>query len=147
MTMTTTPTRNERRSEAEAIAHAANLPPITMTQGDWERLGSLAEAATEIFPRTADFLTREVERAQVVASPAHPPDFVTMGSTVDFQDDITAQVRRVTLVYPEEADVGTGKVSVLTPVGAALIGLSSGQSIDFQTPSGGWRSLTLLKIA
>ena len=124
----------------------SDLPPISMTAEDRQRLGSLAEAAAEIFPRTADFLTREIERAQVVAAPPHPRAFVTMGSTVDFQDDLTAQVRRVTLVYPEEADVGAGKVSVLTPVGAALIGLSPGQSIDFQTPSGGWRSLTVLKV-
>jgi regulator of nucleoside diphosphate kinase len=53
----------------------------------------------------------------------------------------------VTLVYPPDADVTEGKISVLTPVGAALIGLSVSQSIEWQTPSGGWRSLTVLKVA
>jgi len=51
----------------------------------------------------------------------------------------------VTLVYPEEADVEAGKISVLTPIGAALIGLSAGQTIEFRIPGGRWRSLTLLK--
>jgi regulator of nucleoside diphosphate kinase len=55
-------------------------------------------------------------------------------------------VRRVKLVYPEESTTDSATVSVLTPVGAALIGLSVSQSIEFQTPSGGWRSLTVLKV-
>jgi regulator of nucleoside diphosphate kinase len=52
----------------------------------------------------------------------------------------------VTLVYPEAADVDAGKISILTPIGAALIGLSVGQTIEFQTPGGRWRSLTVLKV-
>lgn len=50
------------------------------------------------------------------------------------------------LVYPDEADVLEVKISVLTPIGAALIGLSVGQSIEWQTPAGGWRSLTVLQV-
>jgi regulator of nucleoside diphosphate kinase len=52
----------------------------------------------------------------------------------------------VTLVYPHEADLDAGRISVLTPVGAALIGLSVGQSIEWQSPTGGWRSLTVLRV-
>jgi len=59
---------------------------------------------------------------------------------------VTAQVRKATLVYPEDAGKGAHTISVLTPVGAALIGLSVSQSIEFQTPSGGWRSLTVLGV-
>lgn len=121
-----------------------DLPPITMTQTDRDRLAPLAEAATSIFPRTADFLIREVERAQIVDGA--PVNLVTMGAEVEFRDDVSGDVRRMRLVYPEEADVGAGKISVLTPVGAALIGLSVGQSIEFQTPAGGWRSLTALGV-
>jgi regulator of nucleoside diphosphate kinase len=69
-----------------------------------------------------------------------------MGSQVEFRDDTTGQVRSVTLVYPHEADLAAGKISVLTPIGAALIGLSASQSIEWQAPSGGWRSLTVLKV-
>jgi regulator of nucleoside diphosphate kinase len=65
---------------------------------------------------------------------------------VTFIDDISGQKRTVILVYPDEANVDAGKISILTPIGAALIGLSAGQSIEFQTPSGGWRSLTVIAV-
>ena len=67
-------------------------------------------------------------------------------STVRFVDEAHGQERTVTLVYPHEADIEAGKISVLTPIGAALIGLSTGQTIEFQTPAGGWRSLTVTKV-
>lgn len=122
------------------------LPPITLSGIDSERLDRLAAAAAETFPRTADFLAREVARATVVPSGFILPGLVTMGAQVEFRDDVTGQVRTVTLVYPENADLAAGKLSVLSPVGAALIGLSVGQSIEWQTPLGGWRSLTVLRV-
>jgi regulator of nucleoside diphosphate kinase len=69
-----------------------------------------------------------------------------MGSEAEFRDDATGQVRRVTLVYPQEADLEAGKISVLTPIGAALIGLSAGQSIEWHTLRGERRSLTVLRV-
>lgn len=123
------------------------LPPIVITRGDSEKLARIANAASEKFPRTADFLAREIERAQVIDDVENRPGLVKMGSRVTFRDDTTNQERTVTLVYPPEADVTEGRISVLTPVGAALIGLSVSQSIEWQTPSGGWRSLTVLKVA
>ena len=125
---------------------SAGLPPIALLAHDLERLRGLAEGAANKFPRTADFLAREVERAAILESPDVPPNLVAMGSTVEFRDDTTGHTRRVTLVYPAEADVSVGKISVLTPVGAALIGLSAGQSIEWQAPSGQWRSLTVLAV-
>ena len=122
------------------------LPPITLSTGDYERLDRLATAAADRFPRTADFLAREIARADVV-DPAHVlPGLVGMGTTVEYRDDTIDQARTVTLVYPDEADLAAGKISVLSPVGAALIGLSVGQSIEWQTPAGGWRSLTVLRV-
>jgi regulator of nucleoside diphosphate kinase len=122
------------------------LPPIVLLAHDIERLRRLADAAASKFPRTADFLAREVERASIVDLDGAPPNLVTMESTVEFRDDSTGRARRVKLVYPPEADVSAGKISVLTPVGAALIGLSAGQSIEYQAPSGAWRSLTILAV-
>jgi regulator of nucleoside diphosphate kinase len=122
------------------------LPPIVLLAHDIERLRRLADAAANKFPRTADFLAREVERASIVDSDGAPPNLVTMESTVEFRDDSTGRARWVTLVYPPDADVSAGKISVLTPVGAALIGLSAGQSIEYQAPSGAWRSLTVLAV-
>lgn len=123
-----------------------DLPPITLSGIDFERLNRLAEAAAERFPRTADFLAREVARATIAPSGFALPGLVTMGAQVEFRDDTTDQLRTVTLVYPEDADLEAGKLSVLSPVGAALIGLSLGQSIEWQTPSGGWRSLTVTRV-
>ncbi len=120
------------------------LPPIIVSGIDFDRLNRLAEAAVDKFPRTADFLAREIARATIAPSGSVLRGVVTMGSQVEFRDDTTGQSRTVCLVYPDEADLAAGKLSVLSPVGAALIGLSVGQSIEWQTPTGGWRSLTVL---
>jgi RNA polymerase sigma-70 factor (ECF subfamily) len=122
------------------------LPQIALTIADRERLERLVIASLERFPTTADYLAREIERARIIEPDQAAEDLVVMGSCVDFRDDVTGQVRRVTLVYPGEADVSSGKISVMTPVGAALIGLSKDQSIEWQTPGGEWRSLTVLSV-
>jgi len=123
-----------------------DLPPITLSGIDCERLDRLANAAAATFPRTAEFLAREVARATIVPTGFMLHGVVTMGSEVEFKDETTNQTRVVTLVYPDEADLTAGRLSVLSPVGAALIGLSVGQSIEWQTPGGGWRSLTVLGV-
>lgn len=106
----------------------------------------LAEAAAEKYPATADFLAGEIERAIIVSDTDLLPGIVGMESDVTFRDDISGQQKHVTLVYPTSADIVTGQISVLTPIGAALIGLSAGQSITFETPSGEPRSLTVLSV-
>ena len=121
------------------------LPPISLRLCDLDRLRNLADAASHKYPETADFLSREIERADILPDSRALPGLVTMNSQATFRDDFTGQERTVTLVYPEEADVEAGKISVLTPIGAALIGLSAGQTIEFRIPGGRWRSLTLLK--
>jgi regulator of nucleoside diphosphate kinase len=70
-----------------------------------------------------------------------------MGSEVRYCDNKTGEVRDVVLVYPHEADISLKRISVLTPVGAALIGLSIGQSIEFNTPGTRRRSLTVLGVS
>ncbi|HEU5016982.1 MAG TPA: nucleoside diphosphate kinase regulator [Pseudolabrys sp.] len=128
------------------ISMREHLPPITLSAADFERLDRLVDAAADRFPRTADFLAREIARARVVDAANVPHGLVGMGSTLEYRDDTTGQSRTVTLVYPDEADLAAGKISILSPVGAALIGLSAGQSIEWQTPTGGWRSLTVLRV-
>jgi regulator of nucleoside diphosphate kinase len=122
------------------------LPPITLTRPDCERLERLAHASMTRFPRTASYLAREVERAHIVEPSDDVQNFVRMGCCVDYRDDESGRVFRVTLVYPDEADFTAGKISVLTPVGAALIGLSPHQSIEWLSPTGERRSLTVLAI-
>jgi regulator of nucleoside diphosphate kinase len=125
---------------------AAALPPIVITASEAHRLSALADSSMAVFPRVAQFLARETDRAQVVADDADLHDVVRMGSRVRYRDDETGDVREVVLVYPHEADIALRRISVLTPVGAALIGLSVGQTIDFQTPSHQTRSVTILAV-
>ncbi len=121
------------------------LPSIAISARDANRLRQLAEVAADKYPETAEFLAREIDRAEIVPAD-RPMRSVTMHSEVTFGDDVSGDERTVTLVYPDAADVGAGKISILTPVGAALIGLSAGQTIEFQTPAGGWRSLSVKRV-
>ena len=122
------------------------LPPIKIRQSDSQRLAQLAEAAAETAPDTADFLAGEIERATVIPDTMSLAGVVGMESEVVFRDDATGLQKQVKLVYPKSADIEEGRISVLTPIGAALIGLSAGQAISFETPSGELRSLTVMEV-
>jgi regulator of nucleoside diphosphate kinase len=121
-------------------------PAIILSAEDYERLSGLAQAARGRMPGLADELAYEIGRARVLAKGKHPQDIVSMNSEVEFRDDTTGRIQRVWLVYPEEADISLRKVSVLTPVGTALIGLRSGHSITWETPKGEVRQLTVLSV-
>jgi regulator of nucleoside diphosphate kinase len=120
-------------------------PKIIVSNSDHSRLVGLASAAQERLPEVAEELLSEMERADVVAADAVPANVVQMGSTVTFVSD-GAQERRVTLVFPADADIGAGKVSIMTPIGTALIGLSPGQSISWTARDGRKHELTILDV-
>jgi len=86
-------------------------------------------------------LQLELDRAIVVSWEALPADVVTMRSRVRYVDETTGERRSVTIVYPTEADASKGRISVLAPVGAALLGLSTGQVIEWEFPDGTRRRL------
>jgi regulator of nucleoside diphosphate kinase len=119
-------------------------PEIVVGGTDHARLTSLANAAFDTVPDTADELLSELERARVVADEAVPQDVVRMGSVVEFESE--GDRKRVMLVFPPDADIAAGKVSVLTPVGAALIGLSKGQSIAWTARDGTSHALTIRSV-
>jgi regulator of nucleoside diphosphate kinase len=125
----------------------ADLPPILVTTEEQRRLSGLANSSMERFPRVAHFLAHEMERASIVPDDADLQGVVRMGSQVAYRDDSTGEAREVVLVYPHEADISRKRVSVLTPVGSALIGLSVGQTIEFQTPDRRTRALTVLRVS
>lgn len=120
-------------------------PQITLTANDYERLSLLARAAATRMPDIVSVLTEELERAYVVAD-ARPAQTVCMGSEVEFRDDSTGKVQTMTLVYPGDADISQRKISVLTPVGTALIGLRSSDSITWEARNGDLRQLTVLQV-
>lgn len=119
-------------------------PRITLTAEDYDRLSQLARAAAGAMPELAALLGDELERAQIVAE-GRPEDTVGMGSEVSFRDNTTDKVETVTLVYPGEADIAQRRISVLTPIGTALIGLGVGDSITWETRGGETRLLTVLR--
>ena len=120
-------------------------PPIVVTKADYERLSNLAEA-TGRAPVVRDYLAGELDRARVVADDQVAATVVTMRSRFVFRDDSTGDVRTVSLVYPGEENIDDGRLSILTPVGAALLGLSEGQSIEWETRIGESRTLTVLRL-
>jgi regulator of nucleoside diphosphate kinase len=123
------------------------LPPIVITMDEARRLNALANSNMALFPREAFFLAREMSRANVVRDDADLRSVIHMGSQVRYCDDRTGDVRDVVLVYPHEAQIALKRLSVLTPVGAALIGLSVGQTIEFKTSAHQTRSLTVLGVS
>ena len=121
-------------------------PEIIVSDVEVEKLLGIANAALERNPEIAEDLIAELERATVLAESQFPKTIVRMGSEVEFETDDGRLRRRVTLVFPAEADISRGRISVLTPIGTALIGLSSGQSIKWLTRDGREQMLTVLAV-
>lgn len=120
-------------------------PGLMLGDGDYTRLMSLVASMQARLPEVADDLIAEIERAEVVETGAVPGDVVQMGSTVEYQPD-EGKARRVTLVYPTEADIDAGKVSVLTPIGTALLGLTVGDRISWEARDGREQELTIVAV-
>jgi regulator of nucleoside diphosphate kinase len=122
------------------------LPNITITAHDLSRLDLLTGLTTRYRTPAMEFLARELRRAQIFPSYALPGGIVNMHSRVRYRSDETGAARTATLVYPGEEDSEEGKVSILTPVGSALIGLSAGQSIRYEDADGRTKTLTVLEV-
>src|SRR5688500_13569153 len=124
------------------------LPPIVISAGDRERLVSVAMSAltSDRAAPTASNLLSEVSRATGLAEEAVPRNVVVMGSEVEVHDDIRNTRARLRLVYPNEVALGSDAVSVLTPLGVALIGLSEGASIQWCTATGDLSRVTVLRV-
>lgn len=117
---------------------------IYVTERDMARLERLL-AITNRSKNALD-LEEELSRAVVVPSDRIPPHVVTMNSKVRFRDENTGEESEVTLVYPQDANPSEDKVSILAPVGAALFGLSVGETIEWQMPTGKTRKLRIIAV-
>jgi regulator of nucleoside diphosphate kinase len=121
------------------------LPDIVIGRADYRRLTVLALAGSGHSAEVADDLLYELDRAMIIADARVPKDIVRMGSGVRYRTS-EGDERQVALVYPAKADIAAGRISVLTPVGAALIGLREGQSITWMTRDGRKQMLTVLDV-
>jgi len=111
---------------------------ILITQADFDRLRGLVESPRY---RATHFallmiLKEELDRGRVVAADEVPNGVVTMHSRVRVRDLKADESESYTLVYPDEADINDGKLSVLAPLGIALLGTKVGQLIKFDAPAG-----------
>jgi regulator of nucleoside diphosphate kinase len=109
-----------------------DMPSVFLTEADFTRVMALQPDPS---------LRAELERAIVVPRESIPPRTVTMNSVVRYRDTHADVAREIQIVFPDDADAASGKVSVLAPVGAALLGLESGQAIDWTFPGGETRTL------
>lgn len=120
-------------------------PDIVVNTEDHRMLTKLAYAGINEASTVADDLLYELDRASVVPPEQLSPDVVRMGSTVRYRTTDGDQ-REVTLVYPAGADIDCNCISVMTPIGAALVGLRKGQSITWLTRDGRKQVLTVLLV-
>lgn len=127
-------------------AKAKSRPPIQLRESDADRISDLAVGVEARLPHVAELLLREIERARIVPDNRLPADVVGMGSLVRFKDETSGAERTVRLVYPHEADIEAGKVSILTLVGAGLIGLKQGQSIRWEDRDGHPKILQVVAV-
>lgn len=106
---------------------------IIITDVDLDRLRPVIDQNDS---PASDSLDAELRRAKVVPQHEVPADVVTMNSEVVYEDCATSARRTVQVVYPKDANASVGKVSVLAPIGSALLGLRVGQSIEWPVPTG-----------
>jgi len=138
---------SESHRSSTTASGAAARSRIQVTKADHERLQRLIEAWSD--NRDADAteaLAEELDRAEVVPAERIAGNVVTMNSRVVFEDQRTAERREVWLVYPHQSDVERGRISVLAPIGSALLGLAVGQAIDWPLPGGQVKRLRIVEV-
>ncbi|MGH8460985.1 MAG: nucleoside diphosphate kinase regulator [Stenotrophobium sp.] len=122
-------------------------PAITISSRDFDRLDRLLESIKGVEANNIAALRSELMRAEVVEPEKMPAGVITMNSRSRLLNESTGKTHELTLVYPKDADGAAGKVSVLAPVGSALLGLSAGQSIDWVMPDGNVARLKALEVS
>jgi len=112
---------------------------IHITDFDMKRLRQLLEGTKAWNKKDRQYmedLEAELDRAVIVSSNDVPPDVVTMNSELQVKDLATGKKMTFRLVFPSDADFERGKVSILAPIGTALIGFRAGDTVDWKVPSG-----------
>jgi regulator of nucleoside diphosphate kinase len=121
---------------------------IIITQADYGRLRRIIESFRDLQPKDAehlDALERELESATVTRSTEVPHDLVTMKSRVRVLDLSSGREMLYQIVFPGEADLRGNRISVLAPIGMALLGRAAGAVVEWQVPSG-MRRLLILEV-
>jgi len=128
------------------IAAGGARPPLHMLAAESDMIASLALQTEHRQPLIASMLLEEIERAELHDAGTLPETAVTLGAEIDFVDEKSCQLRSVQLVLPRDANIAEGRISILTPMGAALYGLTAGQSIDWPDLDGKSRRIEILRV-
>lgn len=121
-------------------------PPIHLLAEESDMVADLALQSEDRYPVVAAMLLEEIERAELHQPETLPDTAVTLGSEVDFIDENSSQMRTVELVMPALANIARGRISILTPMGAALYGLTQGQSINWPDLDGHERRIRIVRV-
>ena len=121
-------------------------PTIHLSDTDYDVIAGLALRMEARSPELSKAILAEIDRAKVYTKERLPKDVVNIGAEVTFLDDSNNTTRTVQLVMPGDADIEAGRVSVMTSVGAGLIGMRVGQAISWPCPDGRARALKILEV-
>jgi regulator of nucleoside diphosphate kinase len=137
-----------RLHETTPVTEPMPRPPIIVSSDDYGRLTWIATGSMmgRFRSRAGAFLADELVRAEVRPPGEIPASVAVMRSVLAYHDETSGEVSRVRIVYPDEDDGRPGTASVLTDTGAALLGLSEGQSISLADDAGALRRLTVLSV-
>jgi regulator of nucleoside diphosphate kinase len=116
-----------------------NIPTIYITEPDYQRLNGLIEFTRERNGVDREYLNKlegELDRAEIVDPKEIPSDVITMRSKVRLKDLVSGEANTYSLVFPTEADFSEGKISILAPIGTAILGYKRGDTIEWPVPSG-----------
>ena len=121
-------------------------PPIRLLAAESDMVASLALHVEERQPVVAAMLLEEIERAELHDPDTMPEGHARLDSTVTYVDEKTREARDVRLVLPAAANISEGRISILTPMGAALYGLGEGHSIDWPDLQGNVRRIRISRV-
>ena len=122
-------------------------PPIHLLASESDLVADLALSAEQRHPVVAAMLLEEIERAELHQADDMPDGHIRLNSRVTFLDERSRQVRDVQLVLPIDANIAEGRISILTPVGAALYGLADGACISWPDLDGNERLIRIMHVA
>jgi regulator of nucleoside diphosphate kinase len=114
-------------------------PPIYICQSDAEHLNRLLNSPDVLRgtdQTVPERLRDELARAIIVSDSELPPTVIALNSTVELENATDGEIDQYTLVLPEQADVETGRISILAPLGAGMIGFTAGDTFEWATPAG-----------
>ncbi len=130
---------------AETVS-TEHMPPITIAEEQFDELSEIAERLAGVLPEVSHFLDQELVRAKLLPLNHVPANVVTVNSTVEFIFGMKGRKETLTLVYPSANSDGPDNVSIASPVGVALLGLSEGQTMSWSSRYGELRWLKVVKV-